>query len=256
MLLLKATLFLFPLFSFAAIDLIKEDSKTIHIAVASNFKPVMKSLINQFKRKNPGHKIILSSGSTGKLYAQITQSAPYDIFLAADSKRPSLLEKSGLSIKDSRKTYALGQLALYRPSNKTHTTLRAMLNSPFSYFAIANPKLAPYGDRAKEVLKKIHKWRSFKNKVVRGENIASTFNYIKSGNAQMGFVALSQVKSYKQTQRRLHYWVLPSKWYTPIKQQMVLLKNTIAAKKFYTFMNSKQAKRSIHHFGYGLDNEK
>ncbi len=242
--------FLFIIILLSSLNL--RANNELHIAVTSSFKPTLKSLAKQFKRKYPVTKIIISSGSTGKLYAQIINSAPYDIFLAADTKRPKLLDENEISIKGSRKDYALGQLALFMPGNKKIMSLAQAMNSNFTHFAIANPKLAPYGESAKQFLKKTKKWQEYESKLVRGENVSHTFSHIWSSNSQLGLVALSQLITNPKFVKNQHYWKVPNNLSPAIKQQMVLLTNKDIVKKFYNFMNSKMAKKTIQYMGYVL----
>lgn len=220
----------------------KSEAKEIRVAVASNFGKAMKSLAAQFEAKS-GHQLVLAFGSTGKLFAQIQNDAPFELFFAADALRPMTLEKKGLGIAGTRFTYALGKIVLWSP----HSQKSALEQGDFNYIAIANPKLAPYGKAAYEFLKSKGLWNKFKSKIVRGENIAQAFQFVISGNADLGFVALSQVKNLQKS-----YWEIPQKDYTPIEQQAILLKENPVARAFLNFIKGKVSRKMIENHGYGV----
>lgn len=229
-------------------------AETIRIAVASNFNGAIKEIVKNFET-NSKHKVILSFGSTGKHYAQIKNGAPFDVFLAADKTRPKLLEDESIAIKNSRFTYAIGQLVLWSPdTNLVTDNLDFLKTAKFRHIAIANPKLAPYGKAAQETLAKQSLWKPLSKHLVRGENINQTFQFIKSGSAQLGFVALSQIK---QPNKEIDgsYWIIPQSFYTPIEQQAVLLTNKPAVEEFISFLKSKQGLNIIRNYGYNTPNE-
>ena len=207
-------------------------AETIRVAVASNALEAVKYLARQFDDKT-GNQVQLSSGSTGKLYAQIVNGAPFDLFLAANSREPKRLEQAGLGVKGSRRTYALGRLALLSSEtpldNKAgvKTQLKRFSELGPSHFAIANPETAPYGLAARQALQHFGLWTSLQSKMIKGENINQAFQYVTSGNAQYGLVALSQIKKFAIPAAR--YAVLPPDSYARIEQQAVLL--TRAANK-------------------------
>lgn len=225
----------------------------ISIAVAANFTDATRDIVPLFE-KATGHKVKVSFGSTGKLYAQIEHGAPFEVFLAADSKRPEKAESQGLAVKGSRFTYAIGKLALWSPKADAFTDAEAFLKSgKFSRAAIANPKTAPYGLAAQQVMKHLGVWDSLKSKLVRGDSIAQTFQFTATGNATVGFVALSQVTSWKESKGTV--WKIPQGYYQPIEQQVVLLKrgeDSEAAKAFITFLKSDAAHAVITGYGYGV----
>ena len=196
----------------------------IRVAVASNFTRAMTDLAHRFET-NTGDKVNLVFGSTGKHYAQIINGAPFDAFFAADSKRPSRLEEQAYAVAGSRFTYATGKLILWSPkAGNVGPAAKVLTDGNFYYLAIANPKLAPYGRAAKEVLQSRGLWQAMQGKTVRGENIGQAFQFVKSGNAELGFIAYSQVKLPGQPVTG-SYWLVPQELYTPIEQQAVLLKN-------------------------------
>jgi len=222
---------------------------TLRVAVASNFAKTFSQLAQKFESSS-GHKLKLIFGSTGKHYAQIINGAPFDVFFAADSKRPLLLEQQGFAITKTRFTYAVGKIILWSPrENYFDNTASILSSNKFRRLAIASPKLAPYGIAAQQVLKDRGLWSSLTSRMVRGENIAQTYQFIKSGNAELGFVALAQVK---QANKPISgsFWRVPTTEYPPIKQQAVLLNDNIASRELLTFVRSKQALNIIHESGY------
>jgi molybdate transport system substrate-binding protein len=222
----------------------------ILVAVASNFKSPIAEIARKFE-ESTNHKVTLIYGSTGKHYAQIKNGAPFDAFFSADSYRPELLEKEGLIIPGSRFTYALGKVVLWSPQNNLVDNQGNILRSSrFQRLAMAHPKLAPYGKAAYEVLDNKGVWDQIKTKVVRGENIGQTFQFVKSENAQLGFVAYSQLKQTNDLNRGT-YWDIPQSLYSQITQQAVQLKNNKATRDFINTMKSESSHSIIHHFGYG-----
>ena len=223
----------------------------IMAAVASNFASAIKPLTRRFEA-DTGNTVRLVFGSTGKHYAQIRNGAPYDVFFAADAKRPRLLERAGLAKAGSRFTYAIGKLVLWSPQAGLVDPIGNVLKTgAFRHIAIANPKLAPYGRAAREVLEKRGRWAGLQGRMVRGENIGQTFNFVKSGNSELGFVALSQIKRPGQPVTG-SLWLPPEKSYAPIEQQAVLLKDNEVARAFLAFVKSAPAVAIIRGFGYGV----
>ena len=228
-------------------------AKELRIAVASNFLLPLKALSKNFK-ESTGHKVVVISGSTGKLYAQIKQGAPFDILLAADSIRPELLEKEGIGVPGSRFTYAVGRLALWSADSTLplKNDLQVLNHKNFRYLAIANPKTAPYGKAAEQVLRKKGFWEQIQNRLVRGENISQTFQFVMTGNADIGFIALSQLR---KNQGRGFSWIVPQEWHDPIQQQCILLKRAKtnkAAQQFLNFIKSNRIQKQIESYGYSL----
>ena len=228
-------------------------AKELRIAVASNFLLPLKALSKNFK-ESTGHKVVVISGSTGKLYAQIKQGAPFDILLAADSIRPELLEKEGIGVPGSRFTYAVGRLVLWSKDSKLplKNDLQVLNHKNFRYLAIANPKTAPYGKAAEQVLRKKGFWEKIQNRLVRGENISQTFQFVMTGNADIGFIALSQLM---KNQGLGFFWIVPKEWHDPIQQQGILLKRAKtnkAARQFLNFIKSNRIQKQIESYGYSL----
>ena len=223
----------------------------IRVAVASNFTATIKALSKKFEEKSE-HKIVLIFGATGRHYAQIINGAPFDIFLAADNERPELLEKEGLIVADSRFTYALGKLVLWSPSKSfVDEEGKVLERGDFYHLAVANPKLAPYGRAAQDVLQNQGHWETLKPKMVRGENIAQTFQFVSSGNAKLGFVALSQILNLEKGEQG-SWWNIPESLYNPIKQQAVLLNKNSSTSAFFDFIKSEEGQNIIKAHGYGL----
>lgn len=217
----------------------------LRIAVASNFAPALKLLLAEFSKKEQIEFQIISA-ATGTLYQQIKHGAPFDIFLAADSLRPEKLEQEQLIIADSRKTYALGQLALWSATQQVND-LRS-LNNLVGYLAIANPDIAPYGKAAKQVLKHLSLWSQLKNKLVTGININQSFQQVRSKAVPIGIVALSQLKM-----NQLHGVIIPSHYYQPIAQQLVILKSSKQvdyAKKVSHYLLQTQSQNRLKALGY------
>ena len=228
-------------------------AKELRIAVASNFLLPLKALSKNFK-ESTGHKVVVISGSTGKLYAQIKQGAPFDILLAADSIRPELLEKEGIGVPGSRFTYAVGRLVLWSKNSKLplKNDLQVLNHKNFRYLAIANPKTAPYGKAAEQVLRKKGFWEKIQNRLVRGENISQTFQFVMTGNADIGLIALSQLR---KNQELGFSWIVPQELYDPIQQQGILLKRAKtnkAARQFLNFIKSNRIQKQIENYGYSL----
>lgn len=223
----------------------------LRIAVASNFRTAMGALEEVFEARS-GHTLQISFGSTGKQYAQIHNGAPFDVFLAADSLRPQLLEQEGRAEPGSRFTYAIGRLVLWSPQPGLVKAGGDILHGDrFRHLAIANPELAPYGEAAREVLVALSQWERLSGRIVRGENISQAFHFVSSGNAELGFVALAQLAG-RGAAADGSYWLIPQELYTPIHQQAVLLSNTAAARAFLAWIEGPEASAIIRDHGYGL----
>ena len=228
----------------------------INVAVASNFITTLRQLADSFEEQS-GHSLRISGASTGKLYAQITHGAPFDLFLAADEARPRHLVKDGKAVAESRFTYAEGQLVFWSPRSSTESNAERLLHSgDIKRLAIANPKTAPYGLAAKSALQKMGLWHKTAIKMVRGENIGQTFHFVSSGAVDGGFIALAQT----QTESRDGLlWQVPKNYYAPIKQQVVLLnraKNNAAALSFLAYLRSDDAQAIIQKNGYAIEEKK
>jgi molybdate transport system substrate-binding protein len=227
-------------------------SDLAHIAVAANFMAPMQQMLPAFEAAT-GHKLQLSSGSTGKFYAQIKNGAPFDVLLAADDETPIKLEQEGAAVAGSRFSYAIGKLVLWSASvDGVDAKGEVLRQGKFSHLAIANPKLAPYGRAAQESLQALGLWDGLQGKLVTGENIAQTQQFVASGNAQLGLLALSQV----WRDGRLSSgsaWLVPEKLHAPIRQDAVLLlkgKDNPAAQALLSYLRSDAAKAVLRSYGY------
>jgi len=224
-------------------------AEEIRVAVASNFAQTIKTIIPRFEQ-HTGHHIILASGSTGKHYAQIVNGAPFELFFAADVERPQLLEDKGLIAPSSRFTYAIGRLVLWSPvNNYVDTNGEVLNNGDYQHLAIANPKLAPYGKAAQQVLQNRGLWKQLQTRMVRGENIGQTFHFVISGNAELGFIALSQLIE-SENKATGSFWLIDQSLYDRIEQQAVLLEDTQAARAFMQYMQGDEARAIIRQSGY------
>ena len=227
----------------------------VRVAVASNFYPAMKEIALQYELKksktSENHKIVLIPGSSGRHYAQIMNGAPFDLFFSADKVRPILLEKKGISENGSRFTYALGKLVLWSSLDGFVEKEERLYHKDLRFIAIANPKIAPYGVAAKEALISINLWEDMKSKLIRGENIAQTFQFVNSGNAKLGFVSYSQLMNPNYPVGG-SFWMVPQSLYKPIEQQAVLLRESLLGKDFLSFMRTDQSLKIISKFGYDL----
>lgn len=221
----------------------------LRVAVASNFRQAMEVLARDFEERT-GHAVTLSAGSTGKHYAQIRNGAPFDVFLAADERRPRLLEEHGEAVAGSRFTYARGRLVLWSADPAlVDAEGRVLDESGFRYIAIANPRLAPYGRAAREVLERRGLWERLAGRIALGENVAQAFQFVRSGNAALGFVARSQVASLDPGERGSS-WIVPGSLHEPIDQQAVLLRDGEAARALLDYVRSAEGRSLIREHGY------
>ncbi len=226
----------------------------VQVAVAANFSAPMQQIAAEFERET-GHKAVLSYGATGKFYAQIINGAPFGIFLAADDTTPEKLEKEGHTVAGKRFTYAVGRLALWSSSpTMVDPAGEVLRNGKFNKLAIANPKTAPYGTAAIETLTKLKLLQATQTKFVQGENIAQTYQFVATGNAELGFVAVSQIlKDGKVSSGSA--WIVPTEFHDPIQQDAVLLKTGAgnpAAMALLDWLRGNRAQTIIRAFGYDL----
>ena len=226
----------------------------VSVAVAANFNAPMQRIAQAFEQET-GHKVILSVGSTGNFYAQIRHGAPFEILLAADDETPLRLEKEGLGVAGSRLTYAIGKLVLWsRQPGLVDDQGEVLRSGQFQRLAIANPKLAPYGAAALETLNQLGVLKNLQPKFVQGENIAQTYQFVASGNAALGFVALSQVWVEGKPVPG-SAWVVPGHMHTPIQQDAIVLQKgqgQLAAQALMRFLRSDKARAIIRSFGYEI----
>jgi molybdate transport system substrate-binding protein len=222
----------------------------VRIAVAANFAPILEELAADFTART-GHRVLQSSASTGKHYAQIRNGAAFDLFLAADSERPRLLEQAGLGVPGTRFTYAEGRLVLWVPGARQLDDPRAYLaQAGFRHLAIANPRLAPYGLAAQQVLEHWGLWEPLRARLVRGENVGQAFQYVATGNAEVGLVALSLLRSLPGDTGA--HWLVPADLHDPVSQQALLLRRGEAAEAFLDYLVGEAAAAMIEQAGYGL----
>ncbi len=226
------------------------------VAVAANFAEVIEELTPIFERET-GHRLLATTGSTGKLYAQITAGAPFQILLSADAKTPERLEAEGAGVTGTRFTYAIGRLTLWSsdPAAIPGDGKAALTASGVRHIAIANPDLAPYGVAAREALQGLGLWESLQGRIVMGQNIGQTHSMVATGNAQVGFVALAAVLSPRAPAAGSR-WDVPQELFAPIRQDAVLLKagaDSEAARAFLEFLKSGPAREIIERFGYGVE---
>lgn len=225
---------------------------SINVAVATNFAAPLAEIARKF-RAATGHQIKISSSASGKIYAQIKNGAPFAVFLSADEEKPLALEQEGLSVPGSRFTYAIGRLALWSPRDNLVTDGPQILQrGEFRKLALANPKLAPYGKAAVEVLDALGLAEATKSRWVMGENIAQTYQFIQSGAADFGFVAAAQILAESQIKSG-SAWLIPAELHQPIRQDAILLRkaeNSRAARELLTFLRSEQVRALIESYGY------
>jgi len=226
----------------------------IQVAVAANFTAPMQKIAAAFER-DTGHKVLLSFGATGKLYVQIANGAPFEILLAADDETPARLEKEQLAVPGARFTYAIGKLVLWSAEEARVDAGGNILKSgDFKHLALANPKTAPYGAAAVETLQQLGLLDHLQPKFVQGENIAQTYQFVATGNAELGFVALSQVmKDGKLVAGSV--WMVPEALYSPIRQDAVILlkgRGKASAVALADYLKGDKARSIIKSFGYAL----
>jgi molybdenum ABC transporter molybdate-binding protein len=219
----------------------------VRVAVASNFASTLRALAPYFKHAY-GHDLVISSASSGKLFAQIQHGAPFDVFLSADSDKPARLA----AVHNAKPfTYAIGRLVLWCPS-PCKSPLTSLQSFEFSKLAIANPRLAPYGLAAEQTLQRLTLKQATQPHWVMGENISQTYRFIESGNAPLGFIARAQVQGELNTTQ---HWLVPEAYHQPIKQDGILLSRAaenIAAQDFIRFIQSATAQGIIRQHGYDV----
>jgi molybdate transport system substrate-binding protein len=222
-----------------------------NVAVAANFTDAANEIAEVFKEKT-GHEAILSFGSTGQFYTQITQDAPFQVFLAADDERPNKAIEEGSAVPGSQFTYAIGTLVLWSQEPELVQGEETLKSGDFTKIAIANPEAAPYGAAAVQAMKALGVYDQLEPKIVQGNNINQTFQFVETGNAELGFIALAQVARNAAGSR----WVVPEDLHSPIRQDAVLLKkgaDSEAAQAFIEFLKGPEAAAIIKEFGYGTD---
>ncbi len=220
----------------------------LRVAVAANFSDAAKEIGALFEAES-GYRPLFSFGATGQLYTQIAQGAPFDVFLAADQARPERAVAEGFAVADSRFTYARGRLALFSQDEGRITSEAVLRDGTFAKLAIANPLTAPYGAAAVEALQALGLREALRSKLVQGNNASQTFQFVATGNAEVGFVALSQLVVHEGGS----HWVVPSVLHGPIAQDAVLLtagKDNETARAFLDFLKSDAARAVLARYGY------
>ena len=224
------------------------------VAVASNFSKPLAEIATKFKAAS-GHDLKISAGATGKLYAQVANGAPFEVFISADSKTPKKLIEANLAQADSQFTYAFGNLVLWsKQANFVDDKGEVLKSDKFNHIAIANPKTAPYGTAAMEALSHLKLQDTLAPKMVQGENIAQTYDFVSTGNAELGFVALSQVQKDDKLKEG-SAWIVPQDLYQPLAQDAVLLskgKDSDAAKALLDYLKQADAQAIMQTYGYTL----
>ncbi len=226
----------------------------VQVAVAANFTAPIQAIAADFE-KDTGHKLVAAYGATGQFYTQIKNGAPFEVFLAADDTTPEKLEKEGDTVKGSRFTYAVGTLALWSAKEGyVDGKGEVLLKNQYQHLSIANPKAAPYGLAATQVLAKLKLTEATQAKLVEGQNITQAYQFVSTGNAELGFVALSQIyKDGKVSSGSA--WVVPADMHDPIKQDAVMLnkgKDNPAAKALVEYLKGPKAAAVIKSYGYQL----
>lgn len=245
----------FALFVFGAFKMQAKENKTITIAAASDLQFALDSIISIYKLEHPKAEINPIYGSSGKLFEQIQNNAPFDIFFSADINYPKMLEKNKLT-SSAIKTYGIGRIVIWsKKSNPKLKQMKSLLDSSITKIAIANPNHAPYGKRAIESLKYYNLYNKTKNKFVYGESISQTAQYISLGAADMGIIALSLALSPNMQKEKGNFFLIPSKSHTKLKQGCVILKKSkdnIESKSFFKFISSVESIKILKHFGFTL----
>jgi len=224
----------------------------VHVAVAANFAEAAREIAALFGTVT-GHGAILSFGSTGQLYTQISQAAPFEVFLAADRVRPRMAIEQGLAVAGSQVTYATGRIVLFSSDAELVKGEATLREGRFTKLAIANPATAPYGAAAVETMRALGVHDALRDRLVQGTNIAQTYQFVATGNAELGFVALSQVAGHDRGSR----WNVPFRLYDPIAQDAVLLRRGAenpAAVAFMAFLQGVEARAVKQKYGYGAGN--
>ncbi len=236
---------------FLVLVFIQAHAEEIKVAVAANFAAPMKKISDEFE-KDTGNRALLSFGATGQFYAQIRNGAPFDILLAADDRTPKKLEDEKLALPGTQFTYAIGKLVLW--SQKANfVDSKVLERKSFLHIAIANPELAPYGAAAIDTLSKLGLLKELEPRFVKGESIGQTYQFVASGNAELGFVALSQVL--KDGRIPGSSWIVPQDLYSPIRQDAVILahgRDNPAAASLLEYLKGEKARAIIRSYGYDM----
>jgi molybdate transport system substrate-binding protein len=248
---LKLGMFVAAITAFASSFASPAHAGRTNVTVAANFTEPAKEIAALFKQKT-GNEAVLSFGASGPLFTQIAHDAPFQAFLSADAARPKAAIDGGYAVPGSAFTYAIGKLVLWSKVIDVTKGEEALKAGAFAKLAIANPTGAPYGTAAIETMKALGVYDALKSKIVQGNSIAQTFQFVDTKNAEVGFVALSELYGAAEGTR----WLVPQNLYAPIRQDAVLLKtreNDEAPRAFLEFLKGPEARAIIEKFGYGLD---
>lgn len=233
-------------------------AEKITIAAAADLKFAMDDIVSAFNKQHTGHDVQVTYGSSGKFHTQIQQGAPYDLFFSADIAFPRELARNGQAASEV-KAYAIGRIVLWSATRNAATMTLASLADPgITKIAIANPKHAPYGKRAEEALRAAGVWESVQTKLVFGENISQTAQYVQSGNAQVGIIALALVRN-PELAKKGGYYLIPDTMHNPLEQGFIITRHggqSTLARQFTEFMSTKQARNIMINYGFVLPNEK
>jgi molybdate transport system substrate-binding protein len=224
------------------------DQQSVSVAVAANFTEPAREIAQLFQEAT-GYSAVMSFGSTGQLFTQITQDAPFEVFLSADQETARRAASEGFGLEDSIFTYAVGKIVLFGPGLDLSAGDAVLRANRFEKLSIANPATAPYGAAAIEAMKALGVDEQLRGKIVQGNNIAQAFQFVATGNAELGFVALSQVAG-RDAQS---IWIVPDALYSPIRQDAILLKKGAAndaARTFMMFLTSPEALKVLEKYGY------
>ena len=240
--------------AFAAMGAASAMADDVQVAVAANFTAPIQAIAPEFE-KDTGHKLVASFGATGQFYAQINNGAPFEVFLSADDTTPAKLEQEGATVKGSRFTYATGTLALWSAKpGFVDDKGEVLKGQSYQHLSIANPKAAPYGLAATQALGKLGLTDATRARLVEGQSITQAYQFVSSGNAELGFVALSQIfKDGKLTSGSA--WIVPADLHDPIRQDAVILnkgKDSAAAKALVEYLKGPKAAEIIKSYGYQL----
>lgn len=222
---------------------------SVRVAVAANFTDAAREIGARFEAA-AGHQVVFSFGATGQLYTQIVQGAPFEVFLAADQARPAKAVKKGIAVPGSRFTYATGSIVLFSKDRNFVAGADTLRSGKFTRIAIANPVTAPYGAAAVQAMRALGVYDALVSRIVQGNNIAQAYQFVETGNAELGFVALSQVVRHNEGSR----WIVPADLHAPIAQDAVLLMRGVdrdAAQAFVAFLKGPQARAVKEKYGYG-----
>lgn len=220
----------------------------VHVAVAENFGLPFREIARELEAAT-GHRVVVTTGSTGALYAQIAAGAPFEVFLAADEERPRRLVEEGLAVAESRFTYARGRLALWRPGREISDGAALLAAGDFAHLAMANPATSPYGLASRQTLETLGVWPALAEKVALGTGVGQAYQFIITGNADLGFVARSQLDRESEDAA----WLVPATLHAPIEQQAVLLASAAgdeAATELLAWLRGPEARRVLERFGY------